>query len=196
MPEGIRMRLVLARNWWSLAIRGAAAILVGVITFAWPGITLTGLVFLFGAYALLDGIFSIAGMVKAARSHERWGALLLEGVAGLLAALVTIVWPAITAISLLYVIAAWALVTGALEIAAAMRLRKHVSGEWMLALSGVLSLGFGVLIVIFPIAGALAITFWVGAYCLIFGGVLVALAFRLRNWGRTLAGPSMAVPAH
>jgi uncharacterized membrane protein HdeD (DUF308 family) len=190
------MRIVLARNWWSMAIRGAAAILVGVITFAWPGITLTGLVFLFGAYALLDGIFSIAGMVRAARSHERWGSLLLEGVAGLLAALVTIVWPAITAISLLYVIAAWALVTGVFEIAAAVRLRKHVSGEWMLALSGVLSLAFGVLIVIFPLAGALAITLWVGAYCLIFGAVLVALGFRLRNWGGTLAGPSMAVPAH
>jgi uncharacterized membrane protein HdeD (DUF308 family) len=190
------MRIALAKNWWSLAIRGIAAILVGVITFAWPGITLTGLVLLFGAYALLDGIFSIAGMVRAARSHERWGSLLLEGVAGLVAALVTMVWPAITAISLLYVIAAWALVTGVLEIAAAVRLRKHVSGEWMLALSGVLSLAFGVLIVLFPLAGALAITLWVGAYCVIFGAVLVALGFRLRNWSGAVAGPSLAVPAH
>jgi uncharacterized membrane protein HdeD (DUF308 family) len=190
------MRIVLARNWWSLVIRGVAAILVGIITFALPGITLAGLVILFGAYALLDGIFSIAGMVKAARSHERWGSLLLEGVAGIVAALVTIVWPAITALSLLYVIAAWAFVTGVLEIAAAIRLRRHISGEWMLALGGLLSVIFGALIVIFPLAGALAITFWVGAYCLIFGVVLMALGFRLRSWRReALPGPSM-VPVH
>jgi uncharacterized membrane protein HdeD (DUF308 family) len=191
------MRIVLARNWWSLAIRGAAAILLGIITFVWPGITLTGLVFLFGAYALVDGIFSIAGMVRAAQSHERWGSLLLEGVAGLVAAAVTIVWPAITAISLLYVIAAWALVTGVFEIAAAIRLRKHISGEWMLALGGILSVAFGILAIVFPLAGALAITLWVGAYCMIFGAVLVGLAFRLRSWSaRTHSGPSIVAPAH
>lgn len=191
------MRVVLARNWWSLAIRGAVAILVGIVTFVWPGITLTGLVFLFGAYALVDGIFSIAGMVKAAQSHERWGSLLLEGMVGIMAALVTMFWPAITAISLIYVVAAWALITGVFEIAAAIRLRKHISGEWMLALGGVLSIAFGVLIVLFPLAGALAITFWVGAYCLIFGAVLVGLGFRLRHWSRrTLSGPSLAVPAN
>jgi uncharacterized membrane protein HdeD (DUF308 family) len=191
------MRIALARNWWSLAIRGVAAIVVGIVTFVLPGITLAGLVFLFGAYALLDGIFSIAGMVKAVRSHERWGALLFEGVAGILAALATVVWPAITAISLLYVIAAWALVTGVFEIAAALRLRKHISGEWMLALSGVLSVLFGAAIMIFPLAGALAIALWVGAYCLIFGLVLMALGFRLRSWSKEpLTGPSMVVPAH
>jgi uncharacterized membrane protein HdeD (DUF308 family) len=191
------MRIALARNWWSLAIRGVAAIVVGIVTFVLPGITLAGLVFLFGAYALLDGIFSIAGMVKAVRSHERWGALLFEGVAGILAALATVVWPAITAISLLYVIAAWALVTGVFEIAAALRLRKHISGEWMLALSGVLSVLFGAAIMIFPLAGALAIALWVGAYCLIFGVVPMALGFRLRSWSKEpLTGPSMVVPAH
>jgi uncharacterized membrane protein HdeD (DUF308 family) len=190
------MRIALARNWWSLAVRGTAAILVGLVTFVWPGITLTGLVFLFGAYAFLDGVFSVAGMVKAVRSHERWGSLLLEGVAGLLAALVTVVWPAITAVSLLYVVAAWALITGVVEIAAAIRLRKHISGEWMLVLSGVLSLAFGAMIVLFPLAGALAITLWLGAYCLMFGAVLVALSFRLRRWGGTVAGRGAVVAVH
>lgn len=191
------MRIALARNWWSPAIRGAAAMLVGVIALAWPGITLAGFVILFGAYALIDGVFSIAGMARAVQSHERWGALLLEGVVGLVAALITVVWPAITVISLLYVVAAWAMITGVLEIAAAVRLRKHVAGEWVLALGGVLSVAFGVLIVIFPLAGALAITFWVGAYCLLFGAVLLTLGFRLRSWSRSPhAGPSLAVPAH
>jgi uncharacterized membrane protein HdeD (DUF308 family) len=190
------MRIAVARNWWSLAVRGIVAILVGLVTFVWPGITLTGLVLLFGAYAFLDGIFSIAGMARAVRSHERWGSLLFEGVAGLVAGLVTVVWPAITAVSLLYVVGAWALVTGTVEIAAAIRLRRHIAGEWMLVLSGVLSLAFGVLIVLFPLAGALAIALWLGAYCLIFGAVLVALGFRLRRWSETLAGPSVVVPVH
>src|ERR1700685_4516245 len=114
----------LASNWWSLAIRGVAAIVLGIVTFVFPGITLGALVLLFGAYALLDGVVNIAGAWRASRAHERWGVLILEGVAGIFAAAIAVGWPAITAIALVYVVAAWSLVTGCLEIAASIRLRR------------------------------------------------------------------------
>ena len=129
----------MAKNWWSLLIRGIAAILFGILTFVWPGITVTALVFLFAAYALVDGVVSLAGAVRAAEAHDRWGALLLEGIVGIAAAIVTIVWPGLTAVSLVFVIAVWAIITGVAEIAAAVRLRRHIHGEWLLALAGVLS---------------------------------------------------------
>ena len=186
-----------ATNWWSAVLRGLLGILVGVVTFFMPGLTLTVLVFLFAGYALVDGVLNIAGAVRSARAHDRWGVLVIEGAAGIAAAVVTAVWPAITALALVFVIAAWALVTGAMELAAAFRLRKHIEGEWLLALSGILSLLFGVLMIFAPVAGALVIAFWVGAYCLVFGIVMVALGFRLKSWGKTrLTGPSEPIPAH
>ncbi len=118
------MKILIAKNWWSLVLRGLAAIVLGLITIVWPGITLGALVLLFGAYALIDGLLSLAGAVRAAENHERWGALLFEGLAGIAAGIVTFAWPAITALTLVYVIAAWALITGVFEIAAAVRLRK------------------------------------------------------------------------
>jgi uncharacterized membrane protein HdeD (DUF308 family) len=191
------MNIALARNWWSLVIRGIAAILLGVVTFAWPGITLAALVLLYGAYALVDGVMAIIGAVRAAQSHERWGALLIEGIAGIVAAAITVAWPGITALALVFVIAAWAIVTGVFELVAAVRLRKYVTGEWLLALGGIASIAFGVLIVIAPLAGALVIALWVGAYTLVFGVLMIALGFRLRSWGKTPhAGPSVAIPAH
>jgi len=191
------MHIVLARNWWSLIIRGIAAILLGVVTFAWPGITLAALVLLYGAYALVDGVMAIIGAVRAVQSHERWGALLIEGIAGIVAAAITVAWPGITALALVFVIAAWAIVTGVFELVAAVRLRKYVTGEWLLALGGIASIAFGVLIIIAPLAGALVIALWVGAYTLVFGVLMIALGFRLRSWGKTPhAGPSVAIPAH
>ena len=191
------MTFALARNWWSLVIRGIVAILVGVITFVWPGITLGALILLFGAYALLDGIFAIIGAWKAARAHERWGALVFEGIAGIGASAVTVVLPGITALVLVYVIAAWAVVTGSLEIMAAMRLRKYISGEWLLILSGVASILFGILAIVIPLVGALAIALGFGIYAIVFGALLVSLGFRLRSWTRTPhAGTSIPLPAH
>jgi uncharacterized membrane protein HdeD (DUF308 family) len=191
------MRIALVTNWWSLVIRGVAAILFGIFTFVWPGITLTALVFLFAGYVLVDGVVSITGVVKAVHAHDRWGVLLLEGMAGIVAAAVTVLWPAITALALVYVIAAWATVTGVFEVAAAVHLRKHISGEWLLALGGIASLLFGILLMIAPLAGALVIALWVGAYMLVFGVLLVALGFRLRGWGKAIAtGPSVTVPVH
>jgi uncharacterized membrane protein HdeD (DUF308 family) len=191
------MTFVLARNWWSLVIRGIVAILVGVITFVWPGITLGALILLFGAYALLDGIFAIIGAWRAAKAHERWGALVFEGIAGIGASAVTVVLPGITALVLVYVIAAWAVVTGSLEIMAAMRLRKYITGEWLLILSGVASILFGILAIVIPLVGALAIALGFGIYAIVFGALLVSLGFRLRSWTRTPhAGTSIPLPAH
>jgi uncharacterized membrane protein HdeD (DUF308 family) len=192
------MRVVLARNWWSLVIRGIAGIIFGILTFVWPGMTVTALVFLFAAYALVDGVVSLVGAVRAAEAHDRWGALLLEGIVGIAAAIATILWPGITALSLVFVIAAWAIITGVAEIAAAVRLRKHIHGEWLLALAGILSILFGVFVVAMPIAGALVIAIWIGAYALVFGVTLVALGFRLRSWlrGPHETGSPMPLPAH
>jgi uncharacterized membrane protein HdeD (DUF308 family) len=190
------MTPVLAQNWWSLVVRGLVALILGMVAFVWPGITLAALVILFGAYALIDGVVSFAGAWKASRAHERWGVLVLEGMAGIVASAVAILWPGITAFALVIVIAAWALLTGAFEIAAAIRLRKVIAGEWLLALSGVASIIFGFLMIAFPLAGALAIAYMVGIYALVFGVLLMALGFRLRSWGKASAPASspMTVP--
>ena len=175
-------------------LRGAIAIIAGLLTFVLPGITVAALVILFGAYALLDGILNIVGAWRAAERHERWVALLLEGFVGIGAAAVTALWPAITALALVMIIAAWALLTGALELVAAVRLRKYITGEWLLALSGIASILFGALLVIFPAAGALAIALWIGVYLVVFGVLLVSLGIRLRGYARELGyGGS---PAH
>jgi uncharacterized membrane protein HdeD (DUF308 family) len=192
------MRVILAKNWWSLVLRGLLGIALGIVTFLWPGITLTALVFLFAGYALLNGSLSLAGALRAAEAGDRWGALLFEGIIGILAAFLTALWPAITALALVFVIAAWAIATGVAEIAAAIRLRRHIHGEWLLALAGVVSIVFGVLLAAMPIAGALVIALWVGAYMLVFGVTLVALGVRLRSWSHgSHAGPApMPAPAH
>ena len=178
------MRLQLVTSWWSLILRGTVALIVALITFAWPGITLSALVVLFGAYALIDGITASVGAWRAGEGDEKWVSLLIEGAAGIVTAAVTVLWPAITALALVYIIAAWTLVTGVFELAAAVRLRKHISGEWLLALSGIASVIFGVLLVIYPLGGAVVIALWFGVYSLIFGALSIALGIRLRMAGR------------
>jgi uncharacterized membrane protein HdeD (DUF308 family) len=171
----------LARNWGAIAVRGIAAILFGLLTFAVPALTLAALVLLFGAYALVDGIFNVVAAVRRRAGDPPWWALLVEGIVGIAAGLVTLLLPGLTALTLLYVIAAWAVLTGVLEIIAAVRLRRQLTGEWRLLLSGVLSVVFGGLVIAAPAAGALAITLWIGAYAIVFGALLLALAFRLRR---------------
>jgi uncharacterized membrane protein HdeD (DUF308 family) len=191
------MRIALATNWWSLVIRGIAGIALGILTFVWPGITLVALVLLFGAYSLIDGVMSLIGAVRAAEAHERWGVLVLEGLVGIATAAITVLWPGITAIALVYVIAAWALITGALEIGAAIRLRKVISGEWLLIVGGIASILFGFLLIMAPVIGAVVVALWVGAYTFIFGVLLVALGFKLRSWGHDFtAGGALPLPAH
>jgi uncharacterized membrane protein HdeD (DUF308 family) len=173
---------VLARNWWALVLRGLAAILFGVLAFAWPGITLFVLVLFFGAYMLVDGIFAIVAAVRAAGEEDRWWLLLIQGILGVLAGLVAIFWPGLTALALLYFIAAWAIVTGIMEIVAAIRLRREIEGEWALALSGALSVLFGVLLVVLPApAGLLSLVWLIGAYAVATGVLLLILAFRVRS---------------
>ena len=173
--------VALARNWWALLIRGIAAILFGILAFVWPGITVLALVFLFAAYAAVDGIFAFVAAWRAAEGRRQWWPLALEGVAGVGVAILTAVWPGATAFALLFLIAAWALATGVLEIAAAIRLRKVMEGEWLLALVGVVSIVFAALILIFPGEGAVAIVWAIGAYAVVFGILLIALSFRLRS---------------
>jgi uncharacterized membrane protein HdeD (DUF308 family) len=175
----------LTRNWWVLAARGALAVLFGLLALIWPGITVLALVLLFGAYALVDGVMALyTALFDRGRLGGRGaGWLVLEGVAGVLAAIGAIVWPGITALVLLYLIAAWALVTGVAEIVAAIRLRREIEGEWLMVLTGALSILFGVLAFLFPRAGALAVVWLIGAYAIAFGVVMVILAFRLRRYG-------------
>lgn len=172
---------VLARNWWALALRGLVAIVFGLIALLMPGITLIALVFLFGAYSLVDGVFGVAAAVRAAEAHHRWGWLLVEGIAGILTGIIAFVVPGITAIVLLYLIAAWALVTGVLELLAGFRLHGHLANEWMLLLGGAVSIIFGVFLIVHPAAGALALLWLIGIYALIFGVLVLLLAFRMRG---------------
>jgi len=174
----------LRRNWWLLALRGLAAVIFGVLAFAWPGITLLTLIWLFGAFALVNGILSLVLATKAPKGYPRFGSLILGGLLGILAGLLTFVMPGITALGLLILIAAWALVTGILEIVAAIKLRKTITGEWMLILAGLASVAFGVLLILQPAAGALVMVLWIGANALVFGILLFVLAFKMRSLGK------------
>lgn len=171
----------LARNWWALVIRGIAAILFGIAAFVLPGATLLVLVILFGAYAMVDGIFAFVAAVRAAESHERWLSLIVEGVVGVTIGLVTIVYPAITALALVYLIAFWAIATGIVELWVAVELRRLVASEIWLILAGLLSLAFGVIIALRPEGGALAVVWLIGWYALLFGVLMVVLGLRLRR---------------
>jgi len=173
----------LAHNWWVLALRGVAAIIFGVLAFVWPDVTVTVLVLLFGAYAFWDGAFAIVSALRRRTRTDQWWWTLLEGVVGVGIGLATFFWPGVTAIVLLALIAAWAVITGILEIMAAIRLRKEINDEWLLFLSGVLSVLFGILLVFQPGVGALALIWVIGSYAIAFGVLLLVLAFRLRNWG-------------
>jgi uncharacterized membrane protein HdeD (DUF308 family) len=146
-----------------------------------PHIALVVLIALFGAYALVDGVFAIVSAVRAAERHMRWWPLLVEGLAGIVVGVLTFVWPGLTALVLLYFIASWAILTGVFEILAAVRLRREITGEWLLGLTGVLSVVFGLLLIIVPGAGALTVVWLIGTYALVFGVVLVGLALRLRG---------------
>lgn len=170
---------ILQENWWAIALRGVLGILIGIVAFVLPVPTMVALVWLFGAYAILDGLFNLVTVWRKGRTRP-WWAMALEGVLGLGAGIVSFIWPGITALALVYLIAAWALVTGVLEIVAAIRLRKEIEGEWLLALSGVFSIVLGVLFAIAPDAGAVALVWFWGAYTAAFGALLIWLSFRLR----------------
>ncbi len=177
------MGLSMTRNWWAIALRGVVAILFGLAAFLLPGLTVAALVLLYGAYVLVDGIFAIVAAIRSGERGEHWGALLFEGILGIAAGIIAFVWPGITAIALVYLIGAWAVITGVLEIAAALRLRRVMAGEWMLGLTGVASILLGVLLFAAPGAGLVAWAWMIGAYAVVFGCLNLALAMRLRRFG-------------
>jgi uncharacterized membrane protein HdeD (DUF308 family) len=172
-----------ARNWWVLALRGSAAIIFGIAAWVWPGLTVTVIIILFGAYALVDGIAAIiASATVAGKGTERWLPLLLVGIAGIAFGLVTLVWPGLTALAVLYLIGAWAIVTGVFQIIAAIQLRRQIAGEWLMALGGLGAIVFGILVELFPGHGAIALVWTIGVFAILYGIVLIALGFRLRSW--------------
>lgn len=181
----------LPQYWWAFALRGLVAILFGLTAFIVPGITLAILLGLFAAYMTIDGIVAIIAAVRAIREHSSFWPLLLEGIADLAAAVIALIWPGLTLLALLYLSGAWAIVSGIFLIVGAVRMHDHVQGRWLLVLSGIFSVIWGVLLFIWPIAGLLVLTWWIGAYAIVFGVMLMAMGFRLR---RML--PPGGAPAH
>ncbi len=188
--ESAEMSATLAQNWWAVALRGVLAIIFGLVAFLLPGATILSLVLLFSAYMLVDGIFAIISAVRAARGNRRWGMLFLEGIVDILTGAVAFLWPSLTAVAFILLMGAWAIVSGALMFAAAFRLRRRY-GRWWLALGGLASLIFGVLLIAAPLLGAVVLTWWLGAYALVFGIVLLVLAFQLRSRRNEKPEPAM-----
>ena len=181
---------LMIQNWWAMALRGLVAILFGIAAFMLPGFILWVLVALFGAYALVDGIFAVIESYRRDVRGERWLALLFEGLVGIAIGVLTFVWPRLTAMGLIYLIAFWAVVTGALEVVTAVKLRHEIRGEWLMALIGILSMAFGLLLAAFPVAGMLSVVWIIGAYAIAVGVLMIALAFKLRS----LRPPSREIP--
>jgi uncharacterized membrane protein HdeD (DUF308 family) len=174
------LNTTLAENWWAVAIRGILGIAFGLIALLFPGATILSLVIVFAAYLLVDGIFELISAVRAARRHERWGMLTFAGIVNIVTAVLAVLWPGLTVLAFVLMTAAWALVSGGLILAAAFRLNiQH--GRWWLVLGGAASVVFGVLLFLAPLAGAIVLTWWLGAYALLFGVVLLILAFKLRS---------------
>ena len=170
----------LARNWWAVGLRGLAGIAFGLIALLSPDLTLASLVLLFAVYMVVDGIFAIIAAVRAARGGERWGLLVLEGIADFVAGAIAFFWPLITVLAFVYLLGSWAIVSGVLMWSAAFRLNL-THGRWLMGLGGAVSVCWGVLLLTLPFTGAIVLTWWIGAYALVFGVALLALAYRLRR---------------
>lgn len=171
----------ISRNWWLAALRGVLAVIFGVAAFVWPGITFEVLVLLFGAFAFVDGILLFCFGLLAAGEHEQWWPLVLSGIVGVAVGVLTFSQPAATALALVFVIGIWAVVTGLLEIVAAIRLRKVITTEWLMGFTGVVSIIFGVLVLVQPGPGALALVYLFGLYAILVGVSQIGFGFRLRS---------------
>ncbi len=178
-PADQQMSRLLAQNWWAFAIRGVLGIIFGLITIFQPGVTMLSLVLVFSAYAFIDGIFAIIASVRAARQHEKWGFLVLEGIVNIIASIIAFLWPGITVLSFVFLVGTWAILSGGLMLGAALRFNID-HGRWWLVLGGLASVIYGVLLIGAPFTGALVLTWWLGAYAIVFGFALVAAAIKLR----------------
>ena len=170
----------LVKNWWLFTLRGILGIIFGCIALIFPGPTMLSLVIVFSAYMLVDGVAGIISAVRAIRKRDRWGLLLFEGLLNIAVGIVAFLWPGITVIAFVLLVAAWAIVSGALMTAAGFRL-DVAHGRWWLVLGGLLSLAYGALLVAAPLIGAIVLTWWMGAYALAFGVALVVFSFKLRS---------------
>ncbi len=177
---------ILLRNWWALALRGVAALIFGVLALLWPSLTLTVLVRIFAAYTLVDGVFSVLAGLRAAQRHARWWPFAVEGVLDLVAGAIAFLWPRIALLTFIYIIAVWAILSGVVLFAAAVRLRR-AHGEGLLLVAGLPSLAWGIIFLFWPMAGVLAITWRIGAYAILFGAVMVMFALRLRRRWRDMS---------
>jgi len=181
------VNMMFLRHWWAMALRGALAVLFGLVALLWPRLTLDILVIGFGAFVLVGGIFAVIAALGDRGVHDRWGVLLAEGLVGIGIGLVTFFWPTITALALLFLIVVWAIATGILEIAVATWMHRAMGNEWLLLLGGIASVLFGILLAVLPAAGLLALTWLIGIYAIVFGAILLLLAFQWRKLGRELA---------
>ncbi len=170
----------LVLDWWTVGLRGILAIVIGLFALFMPGVAIGALVLLFAAYMLFDGIIAIVGAVRAISRHGHWAMLLLEGVADLAAASVALLWPAITVIVLIYLMAAWAIATGLFLLVATLR-HPSQQGQWAMRIGAIVSLVWGVLLLFAPLIGALVVTWWIAGYALFFGGALLTMAYRLHK---------------
>ena len=170
----------LADNWWLMLLRGIVAILFGILALVYPGITLVTFVWVFGAFAFVDGIFSIGAAIRGGTMMPRWW-LVIVGLAGIAAGIAAVVWTGMTALLILTFIGIWSIIRGVFEIAGAIRVRQHIDNEWMLIGAGLLSILFGIIVLIAPGAGALALLWLIGAWAIVSGVMLVGFAFRLRG---------------
>jgi uncharacterized membrane protein HdeD (DUF308 family) len=182
-----RLGAALARNWWLIGLRGLLGLVFGVIAFIVPIATILALVLLFSAYMLVDGVFAIFAAIRAAQQREHWGLLALQGIASVAAGVIAFLWPGITVLAFVLLIAAWSIVSGALMLAAAFQTE---TGRWWLLFGGIAALVFGVLMIVAPLIGAIVLTWWLGAYALVFGIALIVLAFKLRS--RFIQHPTFA----
>jgi uncharacterized membrane protein HdeD (DUF308 family) len=188
-----RAAQTLVQNWWLFTLRGVLGIIFGCIALIFPGPTMLSLVIVFSAYMLVDGVAGIISAVRSIRRKEdRWGLLIFEGLLNIVVGIVAFLWPGITVLAFVLLIAAWAIVSGALMTAAGFRLKMDL-GRWWLVLGGLLSVAYGTLLVITPLIGALVLVWWLGAYALAFGVALVVFSFKLRSrqdelGSRTAAG--------
>jgi uncharacterized membrane protein HdeD (DUF308 family) len=174
------MSQLLAQNWWALALRGAFAIIFALIAFFSPGATLLSLVWVFAAYMLVDGVFGIVSGIRAASNNQRWGLLILEGILNILVGIVAFLMPGLTVLFFVTLMAVWSLITGVLMIVAAFKLNPTYGRGWLI-FSGIVSVLFGVALLLAPLVGAVVLTWWLGAYALIFGISLLVLAFKLKG---------------